>query len=49
MIVITDNGVLTVWDGPRQVYSRQMTVHEMAALQVEVAKALRVAVANSRD
>lgn len=46
MIIITDRGALTVWDGARLVYERQMTVYELTALQVEVAKALRTVVAD---
>ena len=45
MIVITDGGVMTVWDGARLIHEKQMTVHEMAALQVSVATAMRRAVA----
>ena len=49
MIIITDNGVMTVWDGARLIHERQMTMHELAAHQVAVALAIRRLAAGLRD
>lgn len=45
MIVLTDDGVMSVYDGPRLVYRRQMTVYELAELQRSLAGAISRAVA----
>lgn len=45
MIILTDTGVATVWDGARLVLEKDMTLHELAALQVSVALAIRRRVA----
>lgn len=45
MIIMTDTGVVTVWDGARLIHEEQMTVHQLAALQVSGAQALRRALA----
>lgn len=41
MIIITDTGVATVWNGARLIDEQEMTLHELAALQVAVAQAIR--------
>lgn len=46
MIILTDPGLLRVFDAGRLVLEKQMTLHELAALQVAVAAAIRRALAS---
>ena len=43
-VTLTDDGVLKVWDGPRLLQERQMTIHELTALQKILADAISRAV-----